>query len=161
MKVAAIQMTSTRDVAANLREAGRLVADAAKQGAKLVVLPENFSFLGATDADRVAAIEAFGDGPAQRFLAETAESLGLWLVGGTIPIRDGGDRASSRSLLVNALVASARWSTSSCRDHRYNDCSLSPRSLATSATDLPLDLIMPTASALNSFEYRFRFLLPT
>jgi nitrilase len=103
MKVAAIQMTSTRDVAANLREAGRLVADAAQQGATLVVLPENFSFLGATDADRVAAIEKFGDGPAQRFLAETAESLGLWIVGGTIPIRDGGDsggRASSRSLLL-------------------------------------------------------------
>ena len=100
MKVAAVQMTSTRDVAANLREAGRLVADAARQGAKLVVLPENFSFLGATDADRVAAIEPYGDGPAQRFLAETAESLGVWIVGGTIPIRDEGDRASSRSLLV-------------------------------------------------------------
>lgn len=100
MKVAAVQMTSTRDVAANLREAGRLVADAAAQGAKLVVLPENFSFLGATDADRVAAIEQSGNGPAQRFLAETAERLGLWIVGGTIPIRDGGDRASSRSLLV-------------------------------------------------------------
>lgn len=100
MKVAAVQMTSTRDVAANLREAGRLVADAAAQGAKLVVLPENFSFLGATDADRVAAIEPLGNGPAQRFLAETAESLGVWIVGGTIPIRDGGDRASSRSLLV-------------------------------------------------------------
>jgi nitrilase len=101
MKVAAVQMTSTRDVAANLREAGRLVADAARQGAQLVVLPENFSFLGATDADRVAAIEPFGDGPAQRFLAETAEAHGVWLVGGTIPIREnGGDRASSRSLLV-------------------------------------------------------------
>jgi predicted amidohydrolase len=90
MKVAALQMTSTRDVQANLREAGRLVAEAARQGAKLVVLPENFSFLGATDADRVAVIEPFGDGPAQRFLTETAESLGLWIVGGTIPIRDAG-----------------------------------------------------------------------
>jgi predicted amidohydrolase len=106
MKVAAVQMTSTRDVQANLREAGRLVAEAARQGAKLVVLPENFSFLGATDAERVAAIERFGDGPAQRFLAETAEQQGLWIVGGTIPIRDagthadGGGRASSRSLLV-------------------------------------------------------------
>jgi predicted amidohydrolase len=106
MKVAAVQMTSTRDVDANLREARRLVADAAAQGAKLVVLPENFSFLGATDAERVAAIERFGDGPAQRFLAEAAESLGLWIVGGTIPVRDagrdadGGERASSRSLLV-------------------------------------------------------------
>jgi predicted amidohydrolase len=118
MKVAAVQMTSTRDVAANLREASRLVGEAAQQGAQLVVLPENFSFLGATDADRVAAVEAFGDGPAQRFLAETAENLGVWLVGGTIPIRDAGrdaggramqgaiadadgaGRASSRSLLV-------------------------------------------------------------
>jgi nitrilase len=116
MKVAAVQMTSTRDVQANLREAGRLVREAAQQGAQLVVLPENFSFLGATDADRVAAIEPFGSGPAQRFLAETAEELDLWIVGGTIPIRDagrdaggramqgaiadGGDRASSRSLLV-------------------------------------------------------------
>jgi predicted amidohydrolase len=101
MKVAAVQMTSTRDVAANLREAGRLVADAASQGAELVVLPENFSFLGATDADRVAAIEPFGDGPAQRFLTEASRAHGVWLVGGTIPIRDAGaDRASSRSLLV-------------------------------------------------------------
>jgi nitrilase len=100
MKVAALQMTSTRDVAANLREAARLVAEAAQQGAKLVVLPENFSFLGATDADRVAAVEPFGDGPAQQFLTETARARGLWLVGGTIPIRDGGERASSRSLLV-------------------------------------------------------------
>jgi nitrilase len=100
MKAAAVQMTSSRDVDANLREAGKLVADAAEQGAKLVVLPENFSFLGATDAERVAAIERFGDGPAQRFLAETAESLGVWIVGGTIPVADGGERASSRSLLV-------------------------------------------------------------
>ncbi len=98
MKVAAVQMTSTRDVQANLREAGRLVADAARQGAKLVVLPENFSFLGATDADRVAAIERFGDGPAQRFLAETAESLGVWIVGGTIPIRDAGRDAGGRAM---------------------------------------------------------------
>jgi len=93
-------MTSTRDVPANLAEAGRLVAEAAELGAKLVVLPENFSFLGATDADRVAAIEPFGDGPAQRFLTETAARHGIWLVGGTIPIRDRGERASSRSLLV-------------------------------------------------------------
>jgi len=91
MKVAAVQMTSTRDVQANLVEAGRLVAEAAERGAKLVVLPENFSFLGATDADRVAAVERFGDGPAQRFLTETATRHDIWIVGGTIPIRDGGD----------------------------------------------------------------------
>jgi nitrilase len=101
MKVAAVQMTSTSDVAENLREAGRLVADAAAEGARLVVLPENFSFLGATDADRVAAIEPLGSGPAQSFLGEAARRHGVWVVGGTIPIRDGGERASSRSFLVD------------------------------------------------------------
>ena len=101
MKAAAIQMTSTRDVQQNLAEAQRLIRSAAEQGAELVVLPENFSFLGSTDAERVAAVEPFGDGPAQRFLAEAAERHGIWLVGGTIPIRDsGGERASSRSLLL-------------------------------------------------------------
>jgi nitrilase len=101
VKAAAIQMTSTRDVQQNLVEAGRLVREAAERGAELVVLPENFAFLGSTDAERVAAIEPAGDGPAQRFLAEHAERNRVWLVGGTIPIRDpGADRASSRSLLV-------------------------------------------------------------
>jgi predicted amidohydrolase len=100
MKAAAIQMTSTRDVQANLAEADRLIGEAVARGAELVVLPENFSFLGATDADRVAATELFGDGPAQHFLAVTAKRHGIWLVGGTIPVRDGGHRASSRSLLL-------------------------------------------------------------
>ena len=100
MKAAAVQMTSTRDVATNLTEAGRLIREAAEQGAKLVVLPENFSFLGSTDAERVTAVETSADGPAQRFLAQQAERYGIWLVGGTIPIRDGAQRASSRSLLL-------------------------------------------------------------
>jgi nitrilase len=100
MKAAAIQMTSTREVRHNLAEAGRLVASAAEQGAKLVVLPENFSFMGSTDVERQAAVERYGDGPAQAFLAEAAEKHGIWLVGGTIPIRDeGAQRASQRSLL--------------------------------------------------------------
>jgi nitrilase len=102
MKVAAIQMTSGRDVARNLEEAGRLVEQAAQDGAKLVVLPENFSFLGKEDAERLAAAERPGDGPAQSFLADAARRHGVWLVGGTIPIFETGanrnDRAYSRSM---------------------------------------------------------------
>jgi deaminated glutathione amidase len=100
MKAAAIQMTSSRDVRHNLAEAGRLLAAAAEQGAQLAVLPENFSFMGSTDVERSAAVEKDGDGPAQAFLAEAAERHGIWIVGGTIPIRDpGAQRASQRSLL--------------------------------------------------------------
>ncbi len=101
MKAAAIQMTSTTDVAANLDAARRHVAEAADAGADLAVLPENFSFMGASDADRLAAAEPDGDGAAQAFLAAAAREHGLWLVGGTIPIAAGDGRASSRSLLVD------------------------------------------------------------
>jgi predicted amidohydrolase len=97
---AAVQMTSGTDVSANLREAGRLIAAATERQASLVVLPENFSFLGATDADRLRAAEAEGDGPAQAFACEQARRHGLWLVAGTIPIRQPDGRVLSRSLLV-------------------------------------------------------------
>ena len=101
MRAAAIQMTSGRDVGRNLDEAARLLAQAAEGGAQLAVLPENFSFLGAEEAERLAAAEALGDGPAQTFLAEQARAHGLWIVGGTVPIRSRNDRASSRSYLVS------------------------------------------------------------
>src|SRR5690606_29362850 len=108
MKAAATQMTSVRDAAANLAQAERLLTAAAEAGAELAVLPENFSFMGATDAERVAATENFGDGAAQDFLATQARRNGLTIVGGTIPIRDGGERAAQRSLVYGpdgSLVA--------------------------------------------------------
>jgi len=109
MKVAAIQMTSTRDVRANLVEAGRLLGEAAARGAELAVLPENFSFMGATEAEKIAAVERDGDGPAQAFLAEQAEKHRLFLVGGTIHIRDPGPMAA-RSLATTRSTCSTSTS---------------------------------------------------
>lgn len=100
MKAAAVQMTSGRDVERNLAEAGRLIGEAAADGAELIVLPENFSFLGAVDSERVAVAEEPGSGPAQSFLAEQARAHGVWIVGGTVPIRDRNGRAYSRSYLM-------------------------------------------------------------
>lgn len=101
MRVSAVQMTSTRQVERNLDDASRLISIAVGDGAKLVVLPENFSFLGADDAERLAAAEAPGSGPAQDFLRDQAREHRVWLVGGTIPIRQDDGRARSRSLLVD------------------------------------------------------------
>lgn len=98
-RVAAAQMTSGTDVARNLEEAGRLIASAASAGSALVVLPENFSFMGATDSERVAVAETAGDGVAQSFAADEAGKHGIWIVAGTIPIKAGDGRVASRSLL--------------------------------------------------------------
>jgi len=86
MRIAAVQMVSGPEVAPNLATAGRLVARAAAEGARLVVLPEYFPLIGADDAARLAAREEDGCGPIQDFLAEAAARHGLWLVGGSIPL---------------------------------------------------------------------------
>lgn len=87
MKIAAVQMVSTPRVADNLEAARRLVAQAAREGAGLVVLPEYFCIMGRNDRDKVEVAEAAGDGPIQRMLAETAREHRVWLIGGTLPIR--------------------------------------------------------------------------
>ena len=83
--VAAVQMVSKPDVAANLRDAAALVAEAAAQGARLVALPEYFCLMG-KETDKVAVREADGRGPIQDFLAETALRHRIWLAGGTVPL---------------------------------------------------------------------------
>ena len=94
--VAAVQMVSGPDVAENLRVAARLIAKAAAQGARLVVLPENFALMGRDEHDKLAVAEEDGRGPIQEFLAEQARRHQLWLVGGTVPLR-GQEAARVRS----------------------------------------------------------------
>ena len=90
MKVAAIQMVSTAVLQDNLQQARRLLQQAADQGAELAVLPEYFCLIGQQDADKLAIQEPFGSGPIQQFLAQTAQELGRWLVGGTLPLSGAG-----------------------------------------------------------------------
>ena len=86
MKAAAIQMVSGPRVAANLERTRALLAQAAGAGAELAVLPEYFCLMGSRDSDKLAVREEFGDGAIQQFLAGAARELGLWIVGGTLPL---------------------------------------------------------------------------
>jgi predicted amidohydrolase len=47
--------------------------------------------MGQRDSDKLAVREAFGDGKVQRFLSDAARELGLWVVGGTLPLATGDD----------------------------------------------------------------------
>lgn len=84
--LAAIQMASGPHVSSNLLEAGRLIETAAAEGAKLVVLPENFALMGLDEKDKLDIAERDGIGPIQDFLSKSAERYKIWLVGGTMPI---------------------------------------------------------------------------
>lgn len=87
MKLAAIQMVSTPDLERNLAAARRLLEEAAADGAKVAALPEYFCFMGVGDEAKLALIEEDGVGPIQSMLSNAARELGLWIIGGTLPMR--------------------------------------------------------------------------
>src|ERR1700733_5563029 len=98
--VAAVQMTSSHIVADNLAAAGVLLREAKEAGADIACLPENFSFIGLRDADKLQVAEPHGEGPVQTFLSETARELRMWILGGTIVLRGDTDgRVTNSSLL--------------------------------------------------------------
>lgn len=87
LQTATLQMVSGTSVPANLEAARALLEQAARAGAELAVLPEYFCLMGRQDSDKLGWAEAAGEGPIQAFLAQAARELGLWIVGGTLPLR--------------------------------------------------------------------------
>lgn len=100
MKMAAIQMVSTPRVEDNLQAARDAVAQAARQGCELAVLPEYFCLMGLRDTDKRAVQEPFGNGPIQRAMAELARAQGIWLVAGTLPLQSPDPQRVFNSSLV-------------------------------------------------------------
>jgi nitrilase len=101
-RVAAVQMISGPDVAANLRAAERLVGEAAARGAALVLLPENFGIMSTSAAAKIAAREPDGKGPQQDFLARMAALHGIHVIGGSVPLESGDPQRAYQSLLAYA-----------------------------------------------------------
>ncbi|MBU2954525.1 carbon-nitrogen hydrolase family protein [Marinobacter sp. F3R08] len=93
-RVAAIQMVSGHDIKANLAEAERLLAEADAQGAAIAVLPENFAVLATRQMVACGRQEVGPEPVIRAFLAEQARKLGIWIVGGSMPLArraDGSD----------------------------------------------------------------------
>ncbi|MFT3700566.1 MAG: carbon-nitrogen hydrolase family protein [Kofleriaceae bacterium] len=118
LKTAAVQLRSTGDLAANLATCQGLIADAAKAGARLIVLPECFSILGRHEGDKMVAAESYelgqtGGGPVFAMLAAAAKQHDVWIIGGGTPETVVGDarRAYNTCVVVDpagALVAKYR-----------------------------------------------------
>ena len=100
--VAAIQMASGPNIDANLNEAARSINSAAKAGAGLIVLPENFALMANHEIDNVKNAEQDGEGKIQSFLSEQAKLNSAWIVGGTVPIlTDAGDKIRAACIVYN------------------------------------------------------------
>ncbi len=109
MIAAAVQMCSGDDVEKNLATAERLARRARERGAELIVLPENFALMAASDEAKFAVAEridfeglraphpsvgpqASASGPILRRLGALAKELGAFIVGGGMPERGPDER---------------------------------------------------------------------
>jgi predicted amidohydrolase len=103
MRAAVIQLSSQDDVAKNLERARALVAEAARAGAELVALPENFAFMG-EEAQKREIAESTEDGargPITNAIVAAAREHGVWVVAGGMPEASGDQaRPFNTSLLV-------------------------------------------------------------
>ncbi|HEY6132040.1 MAG TPA: carbon-nitrogen hydrolase family protein, partial [Halioglobus sp.] len=120
LRVAAAQMCSGPDIPANLAQADTLIAQARRDGAGLVVLPENFAVFGRKD---LASCAEMSDtpGPILGFLAERSRHYGLWLVAGTLPYATGTDgRLAPNRVFPGCGV----WTPEGVCTARYDKCHL-------------------------------------
>lgn len=103
-RAAVIQLCSNRDRDNNLAKTASLIEQAAEQKCSLVLLPENFSYTGSSDADKNAVAEEQDHSSVLAFLAEQARKHQLTIVGGTVPLKS----ASSRKIRNSCPVFSAK-----------------------------------------------------
>jgi predicted amidohydrolase len=100
VRVAAVQLNTTADQAANLAVADRLARAAAADGAKLIVLPEKWTAIGSDEQLRAAAEPL--DGPSIGWARALARELGVDLVAGSILERlEGHERLANTSAHVD------------------------------------------------------------
>ena len=99
-KVAAIQMNSSNQKGENIKNARELLSKAVNSGATLIVLPENFSFMGDSETDKLSVAETLNKGASIDFLKCSARNHKVWVAGGTIPLKTKDPKKVTNTLLL-------------------------------------------------------------
>ncbi|MDT8446832.1 MAG: carbon-nitrogen hydrolase family protein [bacterium] len=79
--IAMAQVCATHDLAANLAKALDLINQAAAQGAKMILFPESFLFLGRKESEYLSIAEPI-PGPIVNQFCEAAKAQGIWILMG-------------------------------------------------------------------------------
>lgn len=96
---AAVQLTSTPDPSRNFAAAEEQIELAARRGAELVGLPENFAFMG-DDSQRLELAAGLAE-QCSRFLVTMARRYQVTLLGGGFPVPAGEGQTYNRAELVS------------------------------------------------------------
>ena len=119
---AVVQMVSSSQVASNLAALQSYFSKAQAFGAKLLVLPENFAFIGKRETDKLAIAESYGKGDIQEAVAQCAKQYKIWVIAGTLPLKGTGSRARQSCLVYDdAGKCAARYDKIHLFDVRVSD----------------------------------------
>ncbi|MDP1604677.1 MAG: carbon-nitrogen hydrolase family protein [Legionella sp.] len=100
-KVAVAQMVSSASIKNNLDVVEKFLKQAQDEQVDLVVLPENFAFMGMKETDKLSIAEISGAGEIQESLARLAKKYSLWIIAGTLPLKSLGDRVRASSFVFD------------------------------------------------------------
>ncbi len=98
-RAACLQMNALADIAANLALLEPQLAEAVRQGAQLIALPENVTFTGGDDALKCLHAKTENEHPALPFFAAQARRHGVWLMCGSLTIKRADGLHNNRSYL--------------------------------------------------------------
>jgi predicted amidohydrolase len=92
LQAGVIQLCSNQDQDGNLARTASLIEQAADRKCDLILLPENFSFMGASEQDKFGVAESQESSSVLAFLSEKARKHQLTIVGGTVPLKSGNSK---------------------------------------------------------------------
>jgi deaminated glutathione amidase len=102
LTVACVQTTAAASFAPNIAAASTGIRAARAEGAELVALPENIGLMAKDSAATKALAEPESTHPVLAALREEAARCGVWVLVGSLAIRQDSGRLTNRSFLLNA-----------------------------------------------------------
>ncbi len=100
-RAAVVQMVSSSNVDDNLMMLKSFFSTAKAAGAKLVVLPENFAFMGKQETDKLTIAEVYGCGKIQETVGNLAKQFKLWVIAGTLFLQGSETRVKTSTLVYD------------------------------------------------------------
>jgi predicted amidohydrolase len=101
VKIACVQMTAGPETGPNLDAAAALIRQAAADGAKFILTPENTSIIEPNRELALAKSFTQDAHPGLPLFTGLARELGVWLLIGSMPIRVEPERLANRSFLID------------------------------------------------------------
>ncbi|MCY4275287.1 MAG: carbon-nitrogen hydrolase family protein, partial [Gammaproteobacteria bacterium] len=102
LRIAAVQTNSSSDIEDNLERIVPILEQCRDDGCVMVVLPECFALMQKHRRQLIDRAEKFGSGLIQDWLASESNRLGMYLIGGSIPLQsDDPVRITNSSLVSN------------------------------------------------------------